>query len=455
MRSPLLVCAPLRRFRTAALLLTFWLSCTLLLCWGAEKERANVVHRGLPPIHELESIVPNLHHLYTGHIPLLAQSNQRSDSELCMFGAQVAEAVNKGGSWQDVCWQDADGDTYTNGLEMGDPCCEWKPGDLPYRTWELTHPSRDVETTNRTIASPPNCSMSKAERQPWYDKAFADFYWQTNDVVHGEASLKFLSWWWKNDDQIFLKVPLFSMAAYVLYDWGSRRGLLRDLIGVGPLAQRGEEPDLSRRGRAIVYIVAYFYSDLISGLTHIAFDFLPFYYPVFGGVARSFQYHHVHPRQAVEPPYWVMMSHLLLPVGLLFLGLGLAKPRRSFRMFWTLLAFGSIGTYSTHRWMHHHPEELPFWFTLLQGVGFLASHARHHTHHVDPTISFSQLTGHSDWLIDTFSHYIVSPYRFEFWTSMLLLAYVAPAILGSTAISAQRDLIVVGDASSGAMLKIV
>ena len=29
--------------------------------------------------------------------------------------------------------------------QLGDPCCEWKEGDLPRRTWQLGHPGASTK----------------------------------------------------------------------------------------------------------------------------------------------------------------------------------------------------------------------------------------------------------------------------------------------------------------------
>ncbi|CAH8490864.1 unnamed protein product [Schistosoma turkestanicum] len=43
-------------------------------------------------------------------------------------------------SWDLLCPLDSDGDGFTNGQELGDPECQWKIGDLPKRTMNITHP---------------------------------------------------------------------------------------------------------------------------------------------------------------------------------------------------------------------------------------------------------------------------------------------------------------------------
>ena len=39
-----------------------------------------------------------------------------------------------------ACKEDSDGDGFTNGDEVGDPCCIWNWGDVPSRTTNISHP---------------------------------------------------------------------------------------------------------------------------------------------------------------------------------------------------------------------------------------------------------------------------------------------------------------------------
>lgn len=41
------------------------------------------------------------------------------------------------------CRDDSDGDGFTNGQELGDPCCTWTDGSQPLATDGLSHPGKD------------------------------------------------------------------------------------------------------------------------------------------------------------------------------------------------------------------------------------------------------------------------------------------------------------------------
>lgn len=40
-----------------------------------------------------------------------------------------------------LCCADDDGDGFSNGAELGDPCCAWTPGGPLNRTVDITHPA--------------------------------------------------------------------------------------------------------------------------------------------------------------------------------------------------------------------------------------------------------------------------------------------------------------------------
>ncbi|XP_065180709.1 temptin-like [Sycon ciliatum] len=69
-------------------------------------------------------------------------------------------------TWQrEFCLKDSDGDGFSNGYELGDPECVWKPGAHPMRVSGLSHPGYSCSTpsdpfcmkhTGNTVAAGPN-----------------------------------------------------------------------------------------------------------------------------------------------------------------------------------------------------------------------------------------------------------------------------------------------------------
>mmetsp|Transcript_81447 Transcript_81447/g.205788 ORF Transcript_81447/g.205788 Transcript_81447/m.205788 type:complete len:290 (+) Transcript_81447:731-1600(+) len=243
-------------------------------------------------------------------------------------------------------------------------------------------------------------------------------------------ALEFVRWLAGKDELWYTKIPFLCMVLILLLDWLLKRGLCRDLVGIGPQAVDGEA-DMPRRKRALVLVTAYYYHDFISAVTHVSFDFMPRYLPFFGAIATGFQFHHVEPRAWVEQHIVIMISHGIPMLGVVDFLLYMIKPRRSMRLFWTFLHGFTVVVVFTHRWAHIRSEELPLWWTALQSAGIFMTHERHFHHHHEPTQQFGQLSGISDYIVDPMLRYIVAPHRFEFWTSLMLLMYIAPVVFGS------------------------
>jgi hypothetical protein len=65
-----------------------------------------------------------------------------------------------GQTWnKEFCLADADGDGQSNGLEMGDPCCKWSPGQVPQFTTGLSDPN---SAASMTMTPMPPCIMTYA-----------------------------------------------------------------------------------------------------------------------------------------------------------------------------------------------------------------------------------------------------------------------------------------------------
>ncbi|KAJ0394964.1 hypothetical protein ATCC90586_009456 [Pythium insidiosum] len=59
----------------------------------------------------------------------LGYTRHHGNKTLDVFGRAF---VASGAKWtKALCSADSDGDGQTNGVELGDPCCKWSPGDAP------------------------------------------------------------------------------------------------------------------------------------------------------------------------------------------------------------------------------------------------------------------------------------------------------------------------------------
>merc|ERR1712190_108487 len=54
-----------------------------------------------------------------------------------------------------LCEQDSDGDGQSNGLELGDPHCMWRPGDEASRSTDISHPGFGDSKTDAQAGPPP------------------------------------------------------------------------------------------------------------------------------------------------------------------------------------------------------------------------------------------------------------------------------------------------------------
>ena len=77
--------------------------------------------------------------------PGVGHSNPAGGGSLNPFGRDFQRAGHK---WTAaLCQKDSDGDGLSNGEELGDPTCVWKPGKTPTRTTGITHPGFKEGTT--------------------------------------------------------------------------------------------------------------------------------------------------------------------------------------------------------------------------------------------------------------------------------------------------------------------
>jgi hypothetical protein len=82
------------------------------------------------------------------------------------FGDLFGKVGAKTTGWTTaLCCPDSDGDGFTNGMELGDPCCNWTKGELPANSTDLSHPS--VAFSKPLSRKTPSCvaTVCKAFRE--------------------------------------------------------------------------------------------------------------------------------------------------------------------------------------------------------------------------------------------------------------------------------------------------
>ncbi|KAK0040025.1 DBH-like monooxygenase protein 2 [Biomphalaria pfeifferi] len=90
-----------------------------------------------------QELIPNANNVQHPCIPNyrwpgVGHENRNGGGTRNIFGRDFA---NAGHQWtRSLCLQDSDGDGSTNGEELGDPSCVWSKGQVPSRTFNITHP---------------------------------------------------------------------------------------------------------------------------------------------------------------------------------------------------------------------------------------------------------------------------------------------------------------------------
>lgn len=241
---------------------------------------------GLPTVGELDALIPNRHHLW-------------ARPEGAVFGRSrgryvrnaFAEDLVRVRTWEALCPLDSDGDGATNGEELGDPCCDG--GDTWTRRWNLTHPSwRGQHLTEAQLAEvAPARSFPKRRRRERRGPLPLSSMCSPRDAASDDAARsrhesQFVGFYYMRhasdliakDSQRSLKVPALALILSCLGRWCRSYGLLEDVFGLGAFRARDEGAagrPLSRASKGALLVFAYFWTDLVAGLTHLTFDFAP------------------------------------------------------------------------------------------------------------------------------------------------------------------------------------
>jgi len=210
---------------------------------------------------------------------------------------------------KELCQQDSDGDGQTNGLELGDPCCHWKVGDEPLRTFDLGDPSIEKQSTGAGI--PLNCTKLNQEIDP----DFWNFYWKVTEaqsVVDGDIEAA---------KPISTAILVCLMCAWIYY------GIWDDIKSLGVI----------RLG--LIFLASFLWMDCLSGFLHITLDNPNLNsYPLIGGACRDFQEHHHNPGFLTRKHWLVFLQEVHVPV-MVFCTWTLLRPRSKFLK--NLVPFGS------------------------------------------------------------------------------------------------------------------
>ena len=102
-------------------------------------------------------------------VAAVGHQNPGGGGALNSFGDDYA---GNSGDWSQLCEMDSDGDSQTNGMELGDPCCVWSVGGVPLCASQLSNPGDPTSTTSRpeydckAVPAPPCDMLPSPSPQP-------------------------------------------------------------------------------------------------------------------------------------------------------------------------------------------------------------------------------------------------------------------------------------------------
>jgi len=370
---------------------------------------------GLDGLFGRDNMVPNYHHVWFVHDMAFANG---MGQPICIFGNHLLQVRL---AWSLLCHMDSDEDGFTNGEELGDPCCRWEPTrqtsfslskQREYRRWGLTHPGGPRSNLSSDFPdlryTPAQCSDYDAVA---YAEQFHSFYFRNAD---GE---------YQPTDLVMAKVISLGVLLVLLCHWFCRRDLCADLVPC-----LCAQPHVSGRTSLAVMLLSYVYMDMTSGIVHLILDYAPHSLPVLGGLARGFQFHHHDPTAIIRISWYAYVSHVHLLCPVVAVLLILSDASRVQRLFWF---WGAVFVHlfqTAHRWAHRPPESLPWPVLLGQRSGLLLTHERHMSHHQDLERQFTILMGHTDVLLDAVARR-VPPIRYDIWLFIAIVWFLLPVAL--------------------------
>ena len=296
-----------------------------------------------------------------------------------------------------LCLADSDGDGDTNGMELGDPCCMWRIGEmreLPLNPGtQLSHPSDNSWTSG-------------------IDFDFSDFraknsieaFLKKLEAAGGNGARRDMFVHMGFPCQEFVEEEMVSSTLSNLFEsfyssqGGGRIGLM--VVNIGSYLFLLSRPnggllDVGRKfatlHTGIVIFLSLMFTEVESGLLHLTADNPAFNdVPLFGSLARGFQAHHDDPSGIAQMGWIDFLTKVDAGVVLLLIfGVIVQCKTRSMGYHagaWYTTAFCWMTVPSlylmmaTHRWTHCPPQDVPRIVALLQDSGVFMSIDHHNVH---------------------------------------------------------------------------
>jgi hypothetical protein len=341
-------------------------------------------------------------HIHGGFNPDSPPEFRTPQNLLNEFGRDFKEA---GYVWtQELCLLDSDGDGESNGLELGDPCCEWREGDATTRRpWKISSPGVSTKPIGccgnlvaRTNLKMPNCDelghvhildeSSAHEVVNFVDSKdsslFWEFYYQDTSAPEGGTAGGALGG--EDFASCALAVELLIMGFFAYTSKHSDTKLTSTKAAVVR--------------HLLVFLAAVAFVDLMSGLVHLVLDNPLFNdWAIIGPAAVGFQHHHGDPIGVTRGSYFNFLREHHVGLAAM-VGTGLFAPRHSRETKWHYLftahsVWLSSLMMASHRWAHTPPPRLPFGVQSMQNLGVIMSHTHHSLHHVGYKINYAIFTG--------------------------------------------------------------
>mmetsp|Transcript_26077 Transcript_26077/g.82493 ORF Transcript_26077/g.82493 Transcript_26077/m.82493 type:complete len:465 (-) Transcript_26077:42-1436(-) len=384
----------------------------------------------------------------------LGHQNKNGGGPLNLFGQDFRRHHFK---WSlQLCLSDADGDGEPNGVELGDPCCTWREGEKPSRSYSLSHPGDPADRSGtlpahvnstellrraRSVRSPSDlarlltshgvkCEASITADAS--DRDFWEFYYKDEPVPLPPATVgAVLSNLLGALAYPFLYPVSFASGLYGLasasaadfvravregglYKQGQNIFTLTVVACFAVTVRRGGLRDVAKaslKEKLTVFLLAAIWVEYISGLIHVVFD-NPYFQkaPFIGAPARDFQWHHRKPTHICNQTWRKFLGAIDSGVILLFGATLVLRPEDRWMRMFVLLSFPMLYLMmASHRWSHTRPSQLPSVVSLLQNSGVLLSKEVHSKHHANYDVNFSLLTGWSNPVLNFCVQNVMGP----------------------------------------------